>query len=71
VTLRVASLCAGYDGLERGLSLAGVEHELVWWAEIDPAACTVMAAHTSTTETFVMSPYLAGWGLRVSLGAGL
>jgi DNA (cytosine-5)-methyltransferase 1 len=45
--VRVAALCAGYDGLGLGLTLAGIDHELVWWSEIDPAASTVMAAHTN------------------------
>lgn len=47
MSLRVAELCAGYGGLGLGLSLAGVDHELVWWSEIDPSASTVMAAHTA------------------------
>jgi DNA (cytosine-5)-methyltransferase 1 len=45
--IRVASLCAGYGGLEMGLSAAGIDHELVWWSEIDPSACSVMSAHTN------------------------
>ena len=47
MSLRVAELCAGYGGLGLGLSLAGVDHGLVWWSEIDPSASTVMAAHTA------------------------
>ena len=47
MTTTVAALCAGYGGLELGLTAAGIEHELAWWAEIDPHASTVMAAHTT------------------------
>lgn len=45
--LRVAALCAGYGGLEMGLALAGVGHELAWYSEIDPHASAVMALHHS------------------------
>ncbi len=45
MTLKVAALCAGYGGLEMGLGLAGVDVELTWYAEIDKAACEVMAYH--------------------------
>src|SRR4051812_43969158 len=42
---RVAELCAGYGGLTMGLALASLDVELAWYAETDPAASTVMAAH--------------------------
>lgn len=41
----VAALCAGYGGLELGLTHAGIDHTLAWYAEIDPHASTVMAHH--------------------------
>jgi DNA (cytosine-5)-methyltransferase 1 len=44
VTVRVGALFAGYGGLE--LALAGAldgDLELVWYCEIEPAACRVMA----------------------------
>ncbi len=44
--MKVAALCAGYGGLELGLTHAGIDHELTWYSEIDPAASTVMAHHT-------------------------
>lgn len=50
MAVKVASLCAGYGGLELGLTLAGVDHELEWYAEIDPIAARVMAAHHPTAE---------------------
>lgn len=43
----VAALCAGYGGLELALTAAGIDHHLAWYAEIDPHASTVMAAHTT------------------------
>lgn len=43
--LRVGALCAGYGGLEMGLALAGVEHELAWYSEICPAASCVFTSH--------------------------
>ena len=66
MTWRTAALCAGYGGLEMGLTLAGVDHELEWYAEIDPHASLVMAHHhpdvpnlgdltTITTERLEMS----------------
>lgn len=43
--LRVAELCAGYGGLYLSLQAAGLQAELVWYAENDPSASTVLAAH--------------------------
>ena len=34
---RVGSLCTGYGGIELGLALAGVDLDLRWLAEVDPA----------------------------------
>jgi len=41
----IAELCSGYGGLSMGLTLAGTDHEIAWWADTDPTAETVMAAH--------------------------
>lgn len=35
--MKVGSLCAGYDGIEMGLRLAGEDVNLRWLAEFDPA----------------------------------
>jgi DNA (cytosine-5)-methyltransferase 1 len=43
--VKVAALCAGYGGLELGLQHAGVDVELVWYAETDRHASQVMAHH--------------------------
>ena len=43
--MNVAALCAGYGGLELGLGLTGVDVTLTWYAETDPHASAVMAAH--------------------------
>jgi len=43
--VRVGALCAGYGGLELGLSLAGLDVELTYYAEIDKHAAQVMAHH--------------------------
>jgi len=43
--VNVAALCAGYGGLELGLGLTGVDVNLTWYAETDPHASAVMAAH--------------------------
>ncbi len=43
--MKVAALCAGYGGLELGLQQAGVDAELVWYAETDRHASQVMAYH--------------------------
>lgn len=43
--MRVGALCAGYGGLELGLTLAGVAHGLAWWSEVDVHAARVMAHH--------------------------
>jgi DNA (cytosine-5)-methyltransferase 1 len=43
--MKVGAMCAGYGGLELGLSLAGLEVELTWYAEIDKHAAQVMAHH--------------------------
>lgn len=42
--IRVGSLCSGYGGIELGLQLAGVDHELVFVADPMPAAAAVLAA---------------------------
>ena len=42
--MRVAALCAGYGGLELGLSHMGVDTELVWVSEIDKYASAVLDA---------------------------
>ena len=47
--MKVGALCAGYGGLELGLTLAGIEHELAWWSETDPHASKVMAHHHPDT----------------------
>jgi len=43
--VKVGALCAGYGGLELGLSLAGVDVDLTWYAEIDKHAAQVMGHH--------------------------
>ncbi len=43
--MRVGALCAGYGGLELGLSLAGLDVELTYYAEIDKHAAQVMGHH--------------------------
>ncbi|HET6481235.1 MAG TPA: DNA (cytosine-5-)-methyltransferase, partial [Actinoplanes sp.] len=42
--MRVGSLCTGYGGIEMGLTLAGVDVDLRWFAEADPALGPVHAA---------------------------
>ena len=39
----VLSLCSGYGGLERGLDLAGVEHRVLAYVEIEAYAIALMA----------------------------
>lgn len=43
--MRVAELCAGFGGLFLGMQTAGLPVELAWYAENDPDASIVMAAH--------------------------
>jgi len=43
--MKVAALCAGYGGLELGLTMAGVDVDLTWYAETDRHASQVMAHH--------------------------
>ncbi len=43
--MKVGALCAGYGGLELGLSLAGLDVEVTYYAEIDKHAAQVMAHH--------------------------
>lgn len=43
--MRLAELCAGYGGLGMALTHSGWPVELAWYAENDPDANTVMAAH--------------------------
>lgn len=43
--MRAAELCAGYGGLHLSMLAAGWPVELAWYAENDPDASTVMAAH--------------------------
>lgn len=43
--LRMAELCAGYSGLYLAMRSAGWPVELAWYAENDPDACKVLAAH--------------------------
>src|SRR5690554_6553508 len=43
--MRLAELCAGYGGLHLSLLAAGWPVELAWYAETDPDAAAVMAAH--------------------------
>jgi DNA (cytosine-5)-methyltransferase 1 len=45
--VRVAELCAGYGGLYLAMRAAGWPVELTWYAENDPDAAAVMAAHHS------------------------
>ena len=40
--MKVAALCAGYGGLELGLTEAGVDSTLEWFSEIDDDAAQVM-----------------------------
>jgi DNA (cytosine-5)-methyltransferase 1 len=42
--MRVGSLCTGIGGAELALEAMGLEPELMWYAEIDPAACQVLEA---------------------------
>lgn len=42
--MKVVSLCSGYGGLELALRTAGVDHELAYVADPDPAASAVLAA---------------------------
>lgn len=44
MTLRYASLCAGYGGLDMGV-MAVLPGELAWYAEFDQAPSQIMAAH--------------------------
>ena len=47
MTLRTAALCAGYGGLEMGLTIAGVDHDLAWYSELDDApACDLLNIRT-------------------------
>ena len=46
--LRVGSLCTGYGGLEMGLKLAGVDVDLRWLSEIDPALDVLQPAGVPT-----------------------
>lgn len=43
MTLRVASLFAGAGGLDEAFRLAVPDSETVWFSEIDPSACAVLA----------------------------
>jgi DNA (cytosine-5)-methyltransferase 1 len=43
--VNVAALCAGYGGLELGLTMAGIGVDLTWYAETDKHASQVMAHH--------------------------
>lgn len=43
--MKVGALCAGYGGIELGLKLAGVDHDLVWYAEKAKWPAHVMAHH--------------------------
>ena len=45
--MRVGSLCTGIMGAELALSMMGVEPELIWYSEIDPHACKLLAAKTA------------------------
>ena len=45
MTYKTAALCAGYSGLEMGLTLAGIDHQLAWYSEIDANASKVMQHH--------------------------
>ena len=42
--MKVVSLCTGCGGLELALAAAGIEHELAYVADPDPAASAVLAA---------------------------
>lgn len=41
----IASLCAGYGGLERGVAEAIGGANLTWYSEIEPAACRLLEHH--------------------------
>ena len=42
--MKVGSLCTGIMGAEIAFSMMGLEPELVWYSEIDPHACKLLAA---------------------------
>ena len=44
--MRVGSLCTGIMGAELAMSMMGLNPELVWYSEIDPHACKLLAAKT-------------------------
>ena len=44
--MKVGSLCTGIMGAEIAFSMMGLEPELVWYSEIDPHACALLAAKT-------------------------
>lgn len=45
MTYRTAALCAGYGGIEMGLTLAGIDHELAWFSEIESGPEQVINHH--------------------------
>ena len=44
--MKVGSLCTGIMGAEIAFSMMGLEPELVWYSEIEPAAIKVISQHT-------------------------
>ena len=46
--MKVAALCAGYGGLELGLSMVCPHVETAWVAELDPHASQVLDARFGT-----------------------
>ena len=44
--MKVGSLCTGIMGAEIAFSMMGLDPELVWYSEIDPHACALLAAKT-------------------------
>ena len=46
----VLSFCSGYGGIERGLDLAGVEHEVLAYVEIEAFAIANLVAKMEEGE---------------------
>ena len=46
----VLSFCSGYGGIERGLDLAGVEHEVLAYVEIEAFAIANLVAKMETGQ---------------------
>ncbi|MCH1580207.1 MAG: DNA cytosine methyltransferase [Luminiphilus sp.] len=46
----IVAFCAGYGGIERGLDLAGVEHRVLTYVEIEAFACANLVAKMETNQ---------------------